>query len=200
MRKQWLWMMAVMLGLAGLSSAALVTGDTLDQMKDESLWYGSGGNYGFGRNWELNEGKYDTLDPYDHYINSLKKSDTDPNWYSYKTEDGLVFESAAATFGNKYYGSISLAYKIDGGSAVSMDPTSVENLGGPGTHWFSYVYTWDFSSLSTKPDEVILTLTSSQSWSATIATTKLTTTEIPEPATLSLLAAGGLMTLRRRKK
>jgi hypothetical protein len=191
------WVIVAMSSVAG---AAVVSTDVLlDPMTGTGLLYDKGGSAYIGRMWEIDNGAYDTLDPSDHYVNSLLKADTNDNWFSYKTADGRAFNSVAVTFGRKYYGSIGLSYRVDGGSAVSIAPTSIASLGGPGNDWYSYVYTWDLSSLAALPNEVIVTMSSPQSWSVAVATAKLTAVEVPEPATMCLLAVGGIAAMRRRR-
>lgn len=187
------WAMVAMSSLAGASVVS--TNTLLDPMTSTGLFYDMSSNAYIGRMWMLSG---DTLDPSDNYVNSLLKTDSQANWYSYKTADGRAFNSVAVTFGTKYYGSIGLSYEIDGGSAVSIAPTAVTSLGGS-DDWCSYVYTWDLSSLAALPNEVIVTMSSSESWAAAIATTKLTTVEVPEPMTMCLLAAGGIAAIRRRR-
>ncbi len=191
-----------MMCLAGMLSSwangALISDSVVDRMHSDSeanYWFAkSGTNAGCGTHW-LHYA--DPNDPTESWSTGYELSRNDANnfWWSYQTAEGKTFNRVQISVLRRFYGeTYSMEYKVAGGSSVLLAPTNTQTFS---SDWGDgQLYTYDFTSLGLTPKEVKFTIGFYEAYQPMISSVKLDV--VPEPATLGLLAFGGLLLRKRR--
>ena len=197
----------LVIGLASVFSqvtnGAVISENTIDKMHDTSYWFSnSTTNYYIGKNW------LQYIDPNDRiagdttsFNDGLELVRTDGNNFSwsYQAGTGKTFDVVQASVLGRGWGeTASLTYKIAGGAEVALAPTAATVLANASWGGGSWLYTYDFTSLDLKPNEITFTLSYVENYMPMVSSVKMDV--IPEPTSLALLVVGGLCCLRRSRR
>jgi hypothetical protein len=188
---------AVMVLSASVQAATIGT-DTIDPMRDGSLWDGSAGSVALFFDQTVLMGG---LDPQDTESPAMVVQRWWPDGsapaaftFDYQADTGLTFSNVNICFATMSWDCPSVSYEDGNGSYVAV-PATLTPLGAV-SNWTTYMATFDLSGISA--DRIRVTLTGDAWYTPMISSVAMTV--VPEPATLAMLMLGGVAMCRRHRK
>jgi hypothetical protein len=181
--------------MAGAAQAALLSADTVDPMVDTSLMASTpASGFGFADYYYIYSA---SSDPFAADTIALTRTESSNQDFSYKTASGYAFDSVSVFYATHQVDCVAVSATLNG-VAVTM-PTATVTTAEGGGGWTLMTVTYDFSAA--QPDTVTLTLYDPwgyRSYTPLVGSASLSVVAVPEPVTLALLAAGGMIAMRRR--